>query len=205
MTAVLRVQFYNPENDEQGFINKLVASVDPPFCHCELHLPDNMACSIFMYSEVHYKYRTFSNPAYTCVHLKCTPQHIAALRTLIRTALDSHVKFSTSAMIGSYYGMDMCPDNHTFCSKLVAELLQNVGILPSTLACNVISPSKLYNILLQLPNYIPPQTLHSQTTNYISRQLASTQRRPDPEQSFTIDWSHNEHGAKLSLARRKNN
>ena len=204
MTAILRVQFYNPENDEQGFINKLVATVDPPFCHCEIHLPDNMACSIFMYSEVHYKYRTFANPAYTCVHLTCTPQHITALRSLIKSTLDSHVKFSTSAMIGSYYGMDMCPDNHTFCSKLVAELLQNVGILPNTLACNVISPSKLYNILLQLPNYIPPNHI---PRNHVPLppQPHTLPRTQQPEQSFTIDWSHNEHGAKLSLARHKNN
>ena len=107
-------------------------------------------------------------------------------------------------MIGSYYGMDMCPDNHTFCSKLVAELLQNVGILPNTLACNVISPSKLYNILLQLPNYIPQNHI---PRNHVPLppQPHTLPRTQQPEQSFTIDWSHNEHGAKLSLARHKSN
>ena len=32
----LRVWFYDPALDSEGIINKLVASIDRPFCHDEL-------------------------------------------------------------------------------------------------------------------------------------------------------------------------
>jgi len=32
----LRVWFYDPASDSEDIINKLVASIDRPFCHVEL-------------------------------------------------------------------------------------------------------------------------------------------------------------------------
>lgn len=155
MSAVLRVQFYNPKHDSEGLINKMVAMADPPFCHCELHLPDNMACSIFMHSEIHFKHRLFTNPAYEAVKIICTIEQLDALYLTIQDFMQQKLRFSTSAMVGSYYGLNLCPENHTFCSKLVADLLQAVGIIAENVDCNVLSPSKLHRLLVELPTYIP--------------------------------------------------
>ena len=48
MSKPLRVWFYDPSNDTEGIVNKIVAFADPPFCHCELQFPDETACSIYM-------------------------------------------------------------------------------------------------------------------------------------------------------------
>lgn len=189
MTAVVRVQFYNPKSDTEGFINKLVASADPPFCHCELHLPNGMACSIFMHSEIHFKPRTFSNPAYETVRILCTIEQVEALYAAIDDLLKCNIKFSTSAMIGSYYGVNLCPEGHTFCSKLVGELLQAVDLIPDTVDCNVLSPSQLHRLLTELPANL--EQLHADQNV--------------PVANCTIDWSDtiDFQPGTLSLARRR--
>ena len=182
--AVLRVQFYDPKNDSEGFINKVVASADPPFCHCELHLPNGKACSIYMNHSIHYRERTFSNPAYTCVYVLCTWEQVQALMREIEHLMTQNIEFSTSAMLGTYYGINLCPPHHTYCSKLVAELLQGVGVIPDEIDCQVISPSKLYRVLTSLPTHVPPQ-------------------QPPPVHSYNpIDWTV-ENTPKLSLSRSK--
>lgn len=181
------MQFYNPENDTEGFINKLVAAADPPFCHVELHLPNDWACSIFMHNQVHFRKRTFKNPAYETVKLVCTSEQIQHLEQLIQEIMDAELKFSMSAMIGSYYGINLCPDGYTFCSKLVGELLQKIGVLDENVDCNVLSPSKLYRILTTLPTRLPPQPVRK------------------PTQYCTIDWNGEtqvQH-TKLSFSRKR--
>ena len=44
----LRVWFYDPRDDPHCVVNKLVASLDGPFCHCEVQFPDVMAFSVYM-------------------------------------------------------------------------------------------------------------------------------------------------------------
>ena len=58
----LRVWFYDPSYDSEGVFNRLVASLDGPFCHVELQFADACACSIYMGSEVTMKIRTDEQP-----------------------------------------------------------------------------------------------------------------------------------------------
>ncbi len=54
MQALL-VHFYNPVKDKDGLINKLVAYVDPPYCHCELEFANGESCAVYMGGRVHLK------------------------------------------------------------------------------------------------------------------------------------------------------
>lgn len=188
----LRVQFYNPENDDQGMINKVVAWYDPPYCHVELHLPKKMpddphnvwseqAISIHMNSKIHCQRRTFKNAAYETVHLHCTLQQLQLLKNEISCILQQDIKFSTAAMLGSYYGLNLCPENHTFCSKLVGDLLQSVGLLPANVDCNILSPSQLYRLLLNTPSCV-------------QKEVRNQSHSPA---EYAIDWSQNSLHGKL--------
>jgi len=75
----LRLWFYDPVSDSEGFINKLVTRLDQPFCHVEAQFEDNLACSIYMGSAVVLRKRTFDSANYSCVRMPCSrAQHQAA-------------------------------------------------------------------------------------------------------------------------------
>jgi len=134
-----RVWFYNPDKEHTtsyNVINKLVAGLTPPFCHVELQFPGGDACSIVMHDTVRVRKRSFDEDYYTCVAIQSTP---AALKSCKALAL-SHVNSCTA------FGLTA---DHTFCSKLVAELLRDSGVVSADAFSDgvYISPSALYTLL----------------------------------------------------------
>ena len=145
----LRVWFYNPALDNEGIINKVVASIDRPFCHVELQFADDRACSIYMGSSVTLRIRTFESPNYVCLKLPCSDvQHTLAAGH----AEHIHSKgllFSSLQMTSCMLWAHAVPSaKHTFCSKLVTEILQQAGLVNSSVDAHRTSPSALHRLLL---------------------------------------------------------
>jgi len=144
----LKVWFYDPSHDSEGVINKLVASLDSPFCHVELQFADGCACSIYMGSDVTMKIRGFSSPNYTCVTLPCSLIQESRARSFAETQTSNRVQFSTLQMSSCVTWFQTANDSSkTFCSKLVSETLQAADLLPHTIDSRQISPSALYRII----------------------------------------------------------
>ena len=144
----LRVWFYDPASDSEGIINKLVASFDRPFCHVELQFADDRACSIYMNSAVALRTRTFDSPNYVCLRLACTDvQHTLAAGH----AEHMHSKgllFSSLQMTSCLLWTRVLPSaSHTFCSKLVTDILQQAGVLGAAIDSQSTTPSALHRLL----------------------------------------------------------
>jgi len=135
------VWFYNPAAERTtgwNVVNKLVAGLSPPFCHVELQFPSGVACSIVMGDTVRMRERTFDTEFYTAVVLQARPQAVFKTQALAQNHVERATPFGISA-------------GHTFCSKLVAELLRDGGLVPSdALADPWITPSALYEQLMQI-------------------------------------------------------
>jgi hypothetical protein len=136
------VYFYNPDKDYvTGFnlVNKIVAGLSPPFSHVELQFPFGMACSIVMNETVRIRESTFDPEFYTGVVLHAPPQAVFKMLALTQLHVERGIPFGVIA-------------GHTFCSKLVAELLRDSGlvsanVLTDTHTQTFISPSALYEKL----------------------------------------------------------
>jgi len=147
----LRVWFYDPSYDSEGVFNRLVASLDGPFCHVELQFADACACSIYMGCEVTMKIRSFSSDNYTCVSIPCTITQELRARSFAEIQTSNRVQFSTIQMSSCVTWFQATNDPaKTFCSKLVAETLQAAGIIPDTINSCQMSPSALYWLLLPI-------------------------------------------------------
>lgn len=143
----LRVWFYDPRDDDKSLLNTLVAAFDPPYCHCEIQLPNNWACSIYMNQDIHFKKRAFSNKAYTCFFVPINIEQLKCAENFIFSLLEKKLKFSTSAMLGSHYGLDICPEGFTFCSKIVTDVLLACNALKNTIQSSQTSPSTLAKLI----------------------------------------------------------
>jgi hypothetical protein len=136
-----RVWFYSPRNERTtgwNIINKIVAGLSPPWAHVELQFPSGQACSIVMHDTVRMRERTFDTEFYTCVTLSAPPQAVFKAQALAQAHVDRQTPFGISP-------------GHTFCSRLVAELLRDGGLVPAeALADTFITPSALYAQLLAL-------------------------------------------------------
>ncbi len=176
MSAALRctVWFYNPDKERvtgANVINKIVAGLSPPFCHVELQLPGGDACSIVMHDTVRMRNRTFNTDYYTGVALHAPPQAVAKTRALAQRHVDARTPFGLTG-------------GHTFCSKLVAELLRDGGIVSAEALppAALISPSHLYQQLVRLPNVVvlpPPRAAVSAPTPALN--FAAPQQRCAPQ------------------------
>jgi hypothetical protein len=163
----LRVWFYDPTADSEGLVNKLVARLDPPFCHVEVQFADECACSIYMGSAVVLRKRTFDSPNYTCLRLPCNNvQHTLAAghaehvhsRGLVFSSLQM-----TSCLLWTRASTNT---THTFCSKLVTEILQQAGLLEADIDAQSTSPSALHRLLAPLQEVArpPPRPVAVQRT-----------------------------------------
>ena len=144
-----RVWFYNPQQDRTtsyNFINKIVAGLTPPFCHVELQFPDGDACSIVMHDTVRMRKRTFDEQYYTCVSIPSTALALQSCKALALWHCERHTSFG-------------CTADSTFCSKLVAELLRDGGVVPADVLADgvCISPSTLYRVLTGSTHVLLPQ------------------------------------------------
>lgn len=205
--AIIKIYFYDPSEDRQGLVNHLVSHFDPPFCHCEIQLPNGMACSIYMNTTVQYRQRKFTSKNYVCFCVPCSQYNIDLAYAKIETLMAEKKPFSTQALFGAYCGLDLCPANSTFCSKIACEILQAAGILPDTIEPNITSPSKLSEILECMPGvYIEEKTdtirapvtpitnpTHDGFINLtLAREHAAHNTQPEFMWENPIDWRDNE-------------
>ncbi len=145
----LLVHFYNPVQDKDGLINKLVAYADPPYCHCELEFANGQSCAVYMGGLVHLKSRTFDPSSYDTVAVACSPEQHAAALALAQTIAAEGQAFSTRAMLASRFAAVPAPDArlHTCCSKLCADILTEAGVFPADVHPGRCTPSALHTAI----------------------------------------------------------
>lgn len=164
---------YNPAKENTtglNIINKIVAGVDPPFCHCELQFPNGEACSIVMNGTVRLRQRSFDPEFYTPVVVRAPAAAIASAYQRAQQHVQQKTTFGVS-------------DPRTFCSKLVAEILLESGVVPQTQlpAPHRVSPSTLHSKLLAMnavvnyPHQPPPISAPSTAISF-AQPFATTHR-----------------------------
>lgn len=144
--SMCTVWFYDPTAEAvsgTNIVNKIVSGLYPPFCHTELQFSNGEAYSIVMHGTVRMRKRTYNTDFYTRLVLRAPTEAVDKALQLARTHVERKTAFGVSA-------------NCTFCSKLVAELLIDSGIvsrqcIPSP---HLLSPSTLYFSLKQLTGLI---------------------------------------------------
>lgn len=156
----LRVWFYDPALDADGMLNKLVASLDQPFCHTELEFSDGVACSIYMGAGVSLRARTFDPANYTCVRLQCAAEGESRARARAVQLVADGVSFSTLQMTTCVLWPVLAHHpQRTFCSKLVFELLQAAEVLPAAASGHRVTPSVLHRLLVPVAARAPPRAM----------------------------------------------
>lgn len=143
---MLTAWFYDPASDHHGWMNKVIAMLDAPFCHVELQFPDSTAYTVYMGSEVVKKQRSFNNACYSAVQIPCTAAQCATARRVADRLYTARLHCSALDMTSCIFGVEMCP-NKTFCSKLVAQILHESQLLATDTDFRTISPSKLHKCL----------------------------------------------------------
>jgi hypothetical protein len=96
-----------------------------------------------MHGTVRMRQRTFDTDYYTGVVLRAPPQAVAKTRALAQRHVAARTPFGITG-------------GHTFCSKLVAELLRDGGLVSAEALppAALISPSALYQQLTRLPDVV---------------------------------------------------
>jgi hypothetical protein len=142
MSAACTAWFYSPARDRVtglNAINQIVAGLDPPFCHVELQFPSGEACSIVMGGRVSLRARRFDPDFYTGVRVEAPAAAVDAALALARERVAAGTGFG---VLGG----------RTFCSKLVADLLRESGMVREGElgGALLISPSALHRRLAAL-------------------------------------------------------
>lgn len=188
MSAACTAWFYSPAKDKVtglNVINKIVAGLDPPFCHVELQFPNGEACSIVMHGLVTLRARPFDPDFYTGVVVRADASAVTAAHELAR----GHVQAKTSfGVVGK----------RTFCSKLVFDLLCDSGMLDAERNMSrMITPSALYRILQQrkctpqaitrqMPIGFVQQTREVQSLSQIPLGFKKQQKENVPEETHRL-------------------
>lgn len=144
----LRVWFYDPRSDPHGVVNKVVAALDGPFCHCEVQFPDAVAFSVYMGTQVMSKARAFDPARYTCVSVPCSRNDILLARQCAESSMTQ--SFSMTQMLFALapgIWPAVSDAGGTFCSKLVGKVLRAAHVLPVDTDVQRVTPSGLYRIL----------------------------------------------------------
>jgi len=160
----LRVWFYDPAADSEGFVNKVVASIDRPFCHVELQFADDRACSIYMGSKIAMRMRTFESPNYVCLQVPCSDTQHTIATGHAEHLHDLGLVFSSLQMTSCLLWSAVANNpKHTFCSKLVTEILQQAGLVSDNIDAHLTSPSALHRLLLPQTQIAPVHVLQPST------------------------------------------
>ena len=166
MSTSLRVWFYNPTQDTNGYFNKFVAYLDGPFCHCEIQFPDSTAFTVYMGTNVIQKQRNFDTSKYTCVVVPCTPGQMRTARACADKEAGAKKTFSL-LMMGLAFSIVSVPSTQgTFCSKLCADILIAAELIPQQ-DTRHISPSGLHRHLHQV--YMKNSTLSTKAIDFRCR------------------------------------
>lgn len=143
---MLSVWFYDPAKDGQGILNKVVAYLDGPFCHCELQFGNGVACSIYLGTNVVMKRRDFDPVYYTKVDLPCSFQQEKLAMERSEQHRSKQERCTILAMSSCLHRIKFS-HNTTFCSKLVADILQYAGLIENV-HVDTVSPSALYRLII---------------------------------------------------------
>jgi hypothetical protein len=159
----VRVLFLRAAPDDH-WINRLVSTLDPPFCHVEIEFdlcgraaPDafpaelcTLASSIYANETVFLKQRTFANPNYAIVTLNVGDAAFDRMLQYARRASEQEVAFSGAAMYLSFlpHCCNTLQAGRTFCSAYVTSVLQAGGVqeVRHLTPCRV-RPSTLFHVL----------------------------------------------------------
>jgi hypothetical protein len=139
---MLVLWFYDPSKDTEGALNKLVSALDGPFCHCELQFEDGVSCSIYLGTSIFLKKREFDTDYYTRVDFPCTSIQEKEARAKAHALERQGLKCTFMALTSCALGLKS-DSTHTFCSKLVADILQHAGLVDN-LNTDTLTPSALY-------------------------------------------------------------
>lgn len=146
--AVIKLWFYDPVQDPNGWINHCVSKCDPPFCHCEIQINNDQSYCIYMGTRVMRKQRSFDSPPYKLVTIYCSEQQkhdcVVCADQLVKDA----VPFSTVAFLLAPVPLVPYWGTGTFCSKLCADILAAGGLLCCSQSDrDKLTPSALHRLL----------------------------------------------------------
>ena len=152
----LNLHFYNPKKDTEGVWNKLVALLDPPYCHCEIEFLHGLSCAVYINGPVHMKTRQFDANFYDCVSIQCSPYAYDRALDYCTRKTEALEMFSLSMMLASKLPPLRFSTSGTFCSKMCAEALLEAGVLPADLNPRLLTPSALSRALTSAGPAAPP-------------------------------------------------
>ena len=145
----LKLHFYNPKNDSEGVLNKLVAMLDPPYCHCEIEFLHGLSCAVYINGPVHMKTRQFDPNFYDSVTIHCSPYAYDRALDYCTRKTEALEMFSLGMMLGTKIAPLGYASSGTFCSKVCAEALQAAQVLDPDIGARRITPSGLYALITQ--------------------------------------------------------
>jgi hypothetical protein len=148
----LNLHFYNPKNDNEGVLNKLVAMLDPPYCHCEIEFLHGLSCAVYINGPVHMKTRQFDANFYDSVTIHCSSHAYDRALDYCTRKTEALEMFSLSMMLASKIAPLRFASSGTFCSKMCAEALQEAGVLAPDLNPRLLTPSGLSRALTDQPS-----------------------------------------------------
>jgi hypothetical protein len=123
----IHVLFYSPQPDDH-WLNHLVTYFSPPYSHCDLQFEDGTASSIYQNESVYLERKSFSRLNYHRVSLSVTDAEYSQILHFCQRAHQTAVGFDFTGMVMAYlpYSPRQPPDK-TFCSRFIAEALQQTG------------------------------------------------------------------------------
>lgn len=141
--VTLSLWFFDASKDTRGHIlNNIVGKLDPPFSHCEIQFPCGTACSIYMGGTVTMRKRDYDLSVYTRKDVKCSRGQAKQAFKLASKFASDKMPFTKMGMIGTMLGVNVFDSvNSTFCSKLVADLLNETQVFELS-SCNC-TPSSI--------------------------------------------------------------
>jgi len=111
-------------------------------------LSDDRSCSIYMGSKVLLRPRTFDSPNYSCLHVPCSDVQHTLATGHAEHMHSQELTFSSLQMTSCFLWAPASSNpQHTFCSKLVTEILQQAGVLGTDVDAQRTSPSALHRLL----------------------------------------------------------
>ena len=147
---LIHVYFYQPPSDDPHWINHLVRSYDAPYSHCDVQFEDSMASSVYQNEPVYFRARRFRKPGYVRKTIPVSQYHYDKAYKLCRTRAEDKMGFDAVGMYSLPLPSALLADraNKTFCSKHVAEVLQEAGVRAvAHLRSRELTPSALYRAL----------------------------------------------------------
>ena len=156
------VAFYSPQNDDP-WLNRLVATVDGPSCHVELAFPEGLfaqrknehtmdAVCVYHGGNVEIVQKRYSKDSYKLYYVPVTSTQWTSMRQKAVQLCETNVGFSQYAMLATFVHilptLNVISDhNATCCSILTTQILQHGGVLERNINARRTTPSCLAKLL----------------------------------------------------------